>query len=413
MYSLVSATVLENAPEAQYSTVDLSQTPINVIYAIYSEVYLTLSNPYLTSNVYVYFNDLKPQLSGFQGLISQWLGNIGNLTLPTVPSIPTPAVAYARYSDATHAGYKANVCQIGFQTPLNYPIDLLPDLQISRPNYTTDLSLINKYCLATVNGFLHQTDYDGTYAYIQKGAVTMRKSNMNLFGFLSFLDIGQVSTFAIAPSSVYADTSNGTAGLSQKMYLNIGQDVTGKSVALSLGGYLVLPDPGIFYQVGTSTFCLNTNALPLLARFFESSQYLDLTSLGLDNSILNPNLINAAQLLSDATLLKYLELPQSFWIVIDSPTLYYTPEYIESSHLPGNFIAYTRPINPLIVGYGRMAEYWTTYEDGQYSVHVDRSFLMQYQFLTNPNTQSQNVDSAVLPWRPYYDSIGYTLMIHT
>lgn len=413
MYSLVSALTLENTTDAQYTVTDVSNTPINLLYSLYSEVYLTLSNPYLPANVFVNMDDLRTQLAGYSGLISQWLGNIGNMTLPTIAALPTAGVLYARYSDATRAAYKFSLNKIGFQIPLNYPSDLLPDLQISRPGYSTDLTLINKNCLTTVNGFLHPTDSDGTTSYILSGAQTMRRSNNNNVGILSFLDIGTVQTLPIDTTQIYADASSTGSTLANKTYLYLNQDITGKTVMLSLGGYLVAPQENIFYQVGNNTFCLHISALPLLERYFESSPYIDLSSLGLDAYPYGPTAINGAQFLSDTVLTKYLQLPQSFWIIVDTPRLIFTPQYIEASKLPGSFISGTIPNNPLIVGYGRMAEYWSVYEDGQYSMHVDNSFLLNYSFSTNPAGNTGNLNSATLPWRPYVQSPGYTLLIHT
>lgn len=413
MYSLVSALTLENTTDAQYTVTDVSNTPINLLYSLYSEIYLTLSNPYLASNVFVNMEDVRAQLAGYSGLISQWLGNIGNMTLPTIDQLPSAGVLYARYSDATRAAYKFDLNKVGFQIPLNYPSALLPDLKISRPGYGTDLTLINKNCLTTVNGFLHPTDSDGTTSYILSGAQTMRRSNNNNVGILSFLDIGTVQTLPIDTTQIYADASNTGSTLAHKTYLYLNQPIAGKTVMLSLGGYLVPPQENLFYQVGNNTFCLHTSALPLLERYFESSPYIDLSSLGLDPYPYGPTAINAPQFLSDAVLTKYLQLPQSFWIIVDTPRLIFTPQYIEASKLPGSFISGTMPNNPLIVGYGRMAEYWSVYEDGQYSLHVDNSFLLNYSFSTNPVGNTGNVNSATLPWRPYVQSPGYTLLIHT
>lgn len=413
MYTLVSAVTLQALTGAQYATTDLSQTPVNVMFSIYSEIYLTLSNPYLSANVYVDLLQYKPQIDGFSGTLAQWFTNIGNMTLTTISAVPSTTVTYARYSDATYSGYKANVCQIGFQIPLNYPTDTLPDLQVTRPGYSTDLSLINNYCIATVNGYLHRTDYDGTYAYIQQGAVTMRKSNLNNFGFLSFLDIGQIQVLPIDVTKVYADTSVPGMSLKNKIYMNINQDTTGKSVLLSLGGYLVMPTPGIFYQVGTGIYCLHTDALPLLQRYFESVQYIDLSSLGLSSSIMYPQTINAPEFLSDTVLLKYLQLSQSFWIVVDSPNVSFSQTLLESGKIPGLYVSYEQPINPLIVGYGRMAEYWTVYEDQKWSMHVDNSFLMNFGFATNPDTVSGNINPALIPGNEISNSQGYSLLIHS
>ena len=413
MYSYVSATVLKNVIDAQYEIIDISSTPINTLFNLYSEIYLTLSNPYLSSNVYVDFYTQEDSLSGYTGTIVQWLANIGNLTLPTISQIPSSLVTYARYSDATKSGYKMDVCKIGYNIPINYPIDMLPDLKISRPKFTTDVSLIYKNCLVTVNGFLHQTDTDGTYTYIVNGANTMRKSNLNHVGILSFLDIGGLSIMPIDTTAVYSDKSDPTQSLKNKMYMYLNADIAGKTVLLSLGGYLVFPDPNIFYQVGNNTFALHTDALPMVERYFESSQYIDLSSLNLPSTALLPDTINTTALLSDSTLLQYLALSQSFWIIVDTPSLKYSPIYLEHSKLPGMFISYKKPINPLFVGYGRMAEYWSTFEDGQWSVTIDQSFLNNYNFRYEQYQPLANVNPACVPSKRYYDSRGYTIAIHT
>lgn len=412
MYAYVSATVLQNAIEAQYEVIDISTTPINLIFSLYSEIYLTLSNPYITGNVFVDFLSQESGLAGYTGTIPQWLAAIGNKTLPTIPELPSNTIAYARYSDATKSGYKMDVCKIGFQLPVNYPIDMLPDLKMSRPKFNTNLSLIYSNCLVTVNGFLHQASTDGTYAYIVQGANTMRKSNLNHVGILSFLDIGAVTTIPVDTTAIYSDKTDPTQKLKNKIYMYLNQDLTGKTVLLSLGGYLVFPDPNIFYQVGNNTFALHTEALPIPERYFESSQYIDLSSLGLDSTPLLPGTINVTQLLSDEVLTKYLQLSQSFWIIVDTSTLKYEPLYLEHSKLPGMFISYKKPINPLFVGYGRMAEYWTTYEDGQWSVTIDQSFLLNYTMQYEQYLTQGNINPACVPNHRYSFSRGYTMQIH-
>ncbi len=413
MYTYVSSLVLPNTVDAQYMSPDISNVPMNSLFSTYNKIFLTLANTYLSANVYVDLFALEYQLSGYNGTINQWLASIGNMTLPTVQSLPSGSVKYARYSDATRAGYVMEPCKAGYQIPLNYPIDQLPDLKMTRPNYNTDLSLISKYCLATVNGFLHRTDTDGTYAYILQGANTMRKGRQNQVGLLSFLDIGQVSLVPIDVTAVYSDPSDTTRALRDKMYFYLNQPLAGKTVLLSLGGYLVLPQAGIFYQVGNNTFALNTNAIPIPQRYLESRDYIDLSSLGLDVNPVYPGVVNVNQLLSDATLKSYLSLPQSFWIIVDTPGLYTTKQYIKDTGLPGMFIAYEEPISPLFVGYGRMAEYWKTSEDGQWSVTVNDSYLREYSFASTPLQDLVNINSAVIPGTEKTFSKGYTMLIHT
>jgi hypothetical protein len=414
MYTYVSGLVLALTDESQYEVLDISNTPINILFQQYSQIYLTLANPYLVNNVYVDFTAMKNTLAGYVGTIPQWLINIGNLTLPTVPVLPNSLVNYTTYSDATIAGYKMNVCKIGYQIPINYPVDLLPDLQVSRPNYNTNLGLINTNCIVTVNGFLHQTDYDGTYAYIVQGANTMRKSKINHVGILSFLNIGTVSTLPIDTTKIYSDPSDTIQTLKNKVYLYLDENTTGQTVMLSLGGYLIYPQADVFYQVGPGTYVLHIDQLPIVQRYFESNQYIDLSSLGLDLTNVYPNTINVNQFLSYTVLKLYLSLSQSFWIIVNTPILRYNKIYFEHTKLPGMFIAYDEPTTPLFVGYGRMAEYWKVYEDGQWAISTDNSFQNKYTFETMPLSQQLgNINNSVLPTTESYISKGFSLQIHT
>ena len=409
MYSFVNAVCLSRSIGSQWHEVDLSEILMFDIFTTYSKVYLTLTNPNIINEVFVDLDTQRTEFSSYQGTLSEWLVTLANRTLPIVESIPSTIVKSAKYSDAIRSGYKVNLTKIGVVTPDNYPADELHDLVLTRPQYSTDLSLIHSHCLVSVNGYYHMTDTDEHKAYVYNGADAMRRSKVNHVGILSFLDIGALQKIKIDPNQIYPQSLN--APLSQRLYFDVTQDLTNKSVILILGGYLVFPSEGVFWQSGDRTFALDINEIPYPQRIYESSKYLDLSSLGLTDLHINPEAINTAELYSDAVLKRYLTMSQSFLVIVDKPNLVTNKIHIRHSHLPGMFTAYQDPTLPLIVNFGKVAEYWKTFEDGYWSVTVEDSFFRQFVLSQQPIYYMQTLNGNVLPHQPFWHSHGHLLEI--
>lgn len=411
MYQYSKAVAIKKSVGAQWLPVDISVMPIVDIFSDYAKVVVELTNTALTGPVYVDFDAFKDKY-GTSGLnISEALYELGDITLPYVPSFPNAKVKYCRYSDAFRAGYKMALCDAGRFYPPNYPKEDLRDLAITRPNYPTDISLLHRHCLVTVNGFLHMTDTDNNYCYVYKGADSLRKSNLNQVGIVSFLDVARLEKKPIAPETIFAQ--NEGEPYKYKTYLQLDGDLSNKYVLLSLGGYLMFPGEPGFEQVNDNVFAVNFNAFPFLERVFESSNYLDLTSLGLDVDPNLPEVINVQELFSDEVLVKYLTLPQTFFIVLDTDNLFFNKIALRNSNLPGMFTAYQEPQAPLIVGYGKMAEYWKIHEDGHWAVNVTDSYYRNYAFNGRNPADLGNVGPAMRPFDSFFHSKGHLLEIGT
>lgn len=171
-------------------------------------------------------------------------------------------------------------------------------------------------------------------------------------------------------------------------------------------------EPG-FQQVSDDVFSVNFEAFPYIERLFESSKALDLSSLELDISEELPGALNAPELLADETIRKYLQLSQTFFIVVDTDNLFTSKIALRNSRYPGMFIAYQEPDCPLIIGYGKLGEYWKTSEDGQWLLTVEDSYYRNYMFRGTPAKELQNVSGNLLPFNSYFDSKGYLLQIGT
>jgi hypothetical protein len=412
MYSYVKALCLARTIGAQWKETDISNIIVYDIFSTYTKVYLELSNPVLTTNVYVDMDTLRIQYSSYNDTLVNLLILIDNATLDTVTELPSTLVRFAKYSDAIRSEYKVSVSKVGVASPENYPEDELIDLELTRPKYQTDMSLIHSHCLVSVNGFYHRTDSDGTKAYVYDGTKSLKKCKQNHLGIMSFLDIGKLTSHRLSKDNVKPLELNGT--LKEKVYFSIdGEEdiLDNKSYILVLGGYLVFPEDGVFWRNGQKSFALDLNKLPYVERLYESSLYLDQSELELTTHIINQSGLNMDEVWSDAVIKNYFTMSQSFLVTVDVPYMVTKKIHIRHSSLPGMFTTYTDPVYPLFVNYGRAAEYWKTKEDGHWSVTVSDSYLRNYVLSEQAPSLLVNTTDQLVPNKPFHHSRGYLLEI--
>lgn len=383
------------------------------IFTNYVKVYLILSHTDIEGTFFVDLDQLRLEFSNSGMTLNELLVFLDNRTLEYVDSIPSTSIKYARYGDAVRAKYKINTTIIGSQLPDNYPQKDKKDLVIERPvinGHLTDVTLLHTHCLISVNGYYHITDTDGIKTYVPEGGSTLHKSNNNQLGILSFLDVGAIKKVPIDINSIFGQTEE--SPLSEKVMFSVDEDLDNKSYILVLGGYLIFPIDTVFWRNGVSSFALDLNKIPYVERLYESSLYIKLDDLELTEQITGDNVYSYPELWSDDVIKKYMTLSQSYLVVVDIPYLFTEKMFIKKTNLPGMFISYQDPIQPLVVSYGKVAEYWKTYEDGQWSVTVNDSFLRNYIISTQTDDHLIGVNNNMLPTRPFDHSRGYLLNIY-
>lgn len=409
MYTYVKAIALARSIGSQWKEVDLADILVYDIFSTYTKVFLVLNNDVLAQDVNVDMDTLRTQYSSYSGTLSALLVEIGNRTLDTVPSLPNTQVRFAKYSDAVRAGYKVKLTIAGRELPEGYPQSEMHDLQITRPTYTTAMELIHDYCLVSVNGYFHATDATPQKAFVYKGGETMRKSKLNHLGILSFYDIGRLQKIKLDPDRIIP--SEPDTHLRDKIVFSIDEDVSGKSYFMVLGGYLVFPEDGVFWQSGDKTFTMDINRLKYVERLFESNNYIDLSELQLTELPINPDAYNVDELFSDEVITKYMTMTQSFLVIVDTPHLVTNKIYIKASSMPGMFTCYQDPVYPLLVNDGKMAEYWKVPEDGYWAVNVQDSFVRNYVISEQPVQDRETVTDQLLSSQPFRHSRGFLLEI--
>lgn len=407
MYSLVSAYGVSSQPNSRWVSADVAAIPMNQLYRLYRSLYLTLSSTFLVDPINVDFEIFRAQYGNESKTVEEFLTDLGNTSLVTVPNVPQYQTKRIEYSDGFRAGYKIDIT-----TPGSIPINNATrgdrtEVRISRPN--TDMQSFYDNCLVSINGFFHKTETDGVHCYVPDGGKSLLKSRQNQLGFINFKPIGKIECVPIIEAMVYKQNEN--SFLKHNAYIEIGRNLTNKTLMVVIGGYLYLPGNNSLKLINDNVVMIDFNHVPIVERYFEALKYIDMSSLGLPVNVASPDQINIGDFFKDEHFIKYLTMKQSFLVILDTPQIYTQRNYIRHNDMPGIFIAYEEPKYPLITSTGKVSEYWKQHDDGHWCVNVHDA----YKFNRVSNSVAvENLYSATdnsLPYRTYYNSQGYFLEI--
>lgn len=424
MYILVRSRYRQDRRAGRWVEGDLANEQIGSLAANYGDIYLYIEYPGAGQpvqkalhwvNVLNLINDYTPTLT-----VQQWLTQIGNLTLPFETTLPNETIRTVKYAQAWHMGYKIQAK--AFDGSLNQDISIhyKEDLVLSHakftPQYIRDNSMI------TVNGYFHLTDYTDEGVRIVDGNKTVLRCNDNQIGIYSFETIGGLQYVRITEDMIIKQ--NADTPLWNVAYLQLPEtiDLTNKTVLLVTGGYLnVLSD--VYERVNENTWRLSFGRMMFLNRYLQSAKDMDLTSLGLTDFPDDPTLMDVQELKDDSVIKAYLTLSQSFFVIVDSPSLFQSFEPVQYLNLPGRFISGQNEQFPLTGAYGRMLDYHIIKEpkfDHPLFPETEQLYVYcstenkRYDFDAHhrPWLQQTSVNSGSYPARPskhetaYYRIIG-------
>ena len=407
MYTLQSAYGLRSDRDSYWGLASVALLPVKQIFTHYRHLYLVLSNDLLTETVNVNAFALRDEFTNYEGNLADLFLEIGTRALPTVEAIPTYHTKWAIFSDAFSQGYKIDIHEPGRQPDGQNRRDNKTELSLTRPRLNTRTMF--EHCLVTLNGYFYPTDYDEERVYVLNGGKSLLRSRRNQIGILSFQDVAQVEQIPLTKAMI---SKMGPSGkYSDEVVISVPPEHQHKSFILCLAGHLVFPNEQSLFKITDHDWLLGTADLPLVERYFESKNFIDYSKLNLTQFPTNPEKIDIEEFYSDAVMEEYITHEQSFLIIVDSPNLVRSYNHLRHSKLPGMFIAYEEPKSLLFVGRGRTAEYWKTYEDGQWAVNVVNSYLPNRTF-DSVNARNRAVNAGTdTPHNLYYNSRGVLLNI--
>jgi hypothetical protein len=409
MYELVSAIAKPLTGDGRWQAVDIGAVGMGALYATYARIVATLTNPFLPDLVALDFEDIRAQAGGLTKTFNQFLIDNAGAALPTSATLPVLDPKWALYNDAFKAGYKVTAIHPTASDGSGYPAAELTHLRLAKAG--VDYTKFVKNCLVSVNGFYHPIDANARGVVVKWGNASAQSSGLNTIGIVSFRELGEVRQIPITPEMVYRQAD--TTDFKNRAYVNVGEDVSNKTLMLVLGGYLHVLDHQSFFRVNDRCVCVDFNNIPLFERIYESRRYINLASLDLAVSSRNPNLIAVSELLSDEVLTKYLTLPQSFFVVMDKTDIFVERQALRKTKMPDVFVSHVPPVWPVVVGHGKHTNFFASYEDQQWSINCRDTLRQNYLFKTTDARALLNISNARVPMKPVEHSQAFFLKVGT
>jgi hypothetical protein len=411
MYTLENTIVKERGRNGRWHEINGSDLTLSYLWNTYETVYLILNHTVLNEPVSLDLTQYRLTVSTdfYNTTVNDWLVSVGNEALPTSDEVPVVNPRFVTYSDAIQAGYTIQPVDRTAHPDTALPLSELEDLLLTKEGL--DYALFNQFGLVSVNGLLHLTDAGPDGIHVVDGHKSKQVANDTLVGILNFQHIGKIERIPITREMVAPPKEN--APLKDYADLYLEGDLKDKTVFIVIGGYLHAHDK-LVRQIGDNIFRVDFNNYPLIDRFYESRELIDLSHLTeiMTEKNGNYNQLDLEEVYSDEWILRYLTLSQSFFLVIDSPHIFIDTQTLESLPSPGRYVSPVKPVWPVAYGVGRLLDYHSIEEYGCWLLAGQQARKPIYNYKTTgwikgislDNTQSTTTRFR-LP-RAYFLKIG-------
>lgn len=355
MYTYVSATLLEKGVHGIPQPVNISAMLLFNIFANYSAGTIVLTNPSLEGNQYVDLIEL--QASGLpltNVAFNTWLGSIGSRTIPaSTDAPPEPDPKYVLYQDAFDRGFHVNRISPVIHPSNNPPADMKTDAYI-HADYIDNHRLQTKV-LTTVNGYLHYSAPYLTGLKITDAGATLDISRKNNIGLLDFTYVGGLEQIRLTANMIKPEVG---VAIKSSIIIVLNKDITNKSFLISIGGFLH-GEHDICQVLNRQTGVIKILLwkINIIARIVSSYKGINLSSLDLNSTSENDPVLTMENLQRDSTVTNYLQVSQSFVIIVDAPVLYVDWTYPMSGEVFGVYDSDEDPQTPIINEQGRFIPY--------------------------------------------------------
>lgn len=318
-----------------------------------------------------------------------------------------------QYHLATTSGYKANITKVGeyeYDELAYYHKDNFPDIQITRPNTTTNLALLDRKTLMTVNGYVYPTVFQDERLYIPQATKSMLKSRQNAIGIISFNRLSEpLKKTKITASMISSEVPT---SMFEKVILTFNHDV-GHPI-LIMGGYMIFEHPEFFYRVNSNSFVLRLDRLNYIEKLYELNRYRNIfDELNIPTSVNNPHTIDGDVARSDLSIINFLTLNNSFLVEVPGSGLEVQKIYLEHSNLPGSFRTEIEPTLPMFGGYGKIIEYTKRrHNDTKYNVYTSDAYYNNHLFSKLPPEQIRLYNDHRVPGKTYNLSEAFFMRLN-
>lgn len=387
MYKYVSSLVLDEVSSSSWVSPDLENVLLEDVFNRYKRAYLTITHSSSPKELYIDLISMKYSISNGFVSVGHWLQLLGNQPLPLIEKLPEGSVGFVRYTELSRAGYMVNYATEGYHYAKGVDTRGMKDLSVSREG--TDMRFVNRHCLATVNGFIHDTSATFDHLYLRGGGSSSRRADKHTSGLITFDNIGEITRHRLSDIQPVEKDST----LFEKLRFKVPDYNPSHAYFLVLGGYLVFRHPDYFFMSGAREFTLDLTQLYYIDRLLESSLYLDLKPLEITqpDNMSQPG-IPLDEAMSDRVVRNYLSLSQTFFVEVHTDNLHVFKQPRMPEPYPNRYLSCTRPTEPLMGGYGRLLEYWPIEGKSSWILDCNDNYRNNFQYTASGHARVGVVD---------------------
>jgi len=411
MYQYVKAVLKERGKNKTWVETDISLLTLSQVFSRFVCGHIEFTNPDIgPGSFYVDLNELRSDSVRFINMSFQdYITAISPHVFPHLSTEPVYETKSILFADARQASFRLQ--RVDPNDPLGSPSpELLTDILVGKDFVNVD-HLRNR-ALFTVNGFLHRTvSWDEENVLIKAGGQAVFNSKKQTVGAISFAAIGDIQQIEFTDEMI---TSVGSRQpLKKAAYINLGVDITDKSVMVSLGGYLHLEDAVIdVVSLNPGVIRVSLDGIDWVKRVFEMRRHIGIHHLQLSESHTFSKGIVVDELETDVFARRLLTMPQSFAIVVDTPNLWTEKLLISRSTFGCFHESPVEPLFPLITPSGRFLDYWYRNENGNWVLDIEPTMARDYLYRTS-SWKENGVASEVLDHITTQRPFGHLLAIRS
>ena len=372
----------------------------------YDLVCINLLTPYLSHKEHIMLNEHRELIDNNVTIsISALIEGKGNLKLPTTLGHKSIKRRFVKYNDLFKAGYKIKTTHRTIHNTQDILEEDKTDIILTKEGL--DYNQFYNNCLVSINGYFHRTEVDPSIGiFVLNGLTTKRHAKCNTIGIHSFKNIASIRTKTITKEMIKKVPTK--KYLKEGIIINVNEDISNKSVVIIVGGYQYLIDNNCFSYFNDRSIMVDINKLYLFEKYHESMSSIDLSFLPINKTPRSPSQIGVEDFLSDDNLLAYFtNIEHSFIVIIDKENLVEDRIALKHNNMPMNYVSYIKPEYPIFNGLGKVVNYWSQYEDKQWSIHCVDNYQHNRVYNTTNPINELSINDNRLTQRPVEISEAY------
>lgn len=332
-------------------TVDASQVSLINLSQLYDDICFVLDVDVYPDPKVLWYRDLPLEVRISDQTIVQYLESVGNKTLPLQDKLPEYRRGEVHAIDIHSHPFTYTSTVASMHENARIDEEDKHDLVLKHERFKED-SRYSEHCLVSINGLFHHFTPTEDGIFIIDGNKTKNKHRDTTHICLyDFSQVGHVKMIPITEAMVKKPVN---VEMKDNIYIDLPEDVVGKTVGICIGGYLHLHDH-TYKQIGDQCLKIDFNEIRWESLFYKMKDLIDVSSLPLTD--FGNDRVLGFELYHDKTILALLQLSQSFIVVIDNPYIAIAEEYIGHMGTPKKYESAIPPLYPIRIAEGRFPAY--------------------------------------------------------